>query len=70
MLVKSIYFSGLDGVPNDLCAKQYYKAVVEYSRNSPSSSVREIHFIDQDRGMCSLIQKTFEREFGFKGQQM
>ncbi|VDI19487.1 Hypothetical predicted protein [Mytilus galloprovincialis] len=62
--------SGIFGVPKELCAKQYFRAVVEYSRSSPSSSVREIHFIDKDRGMCNLVQKTFEKEFGYKGQQM
>ncbi|CAG2254034.1 PARP10_14_15 [Mytilus edulis] len=62
--------SGIFGVPKELCAKQYFRAVVEYSGSSPSSSVREIHFIDKDRGMCNLVQKTFEKEFGYKGQQM
>ncbi|XP_071145629.1 macro domain-containing protein lmo2759-like [Mytilus edulis] len=62
--------SGIFGVPKELCAKQYFRAVVEYSRSSPSSSVREIHFIDKDKGMCNLVQKTFEKEFGYKGQQM
>ncbi|CAC5395812.1 unnamed protein product [Mytilus coruscus] len=62
--------SGIFGVPKELCAKEYYGAVVEYSRKSPSSSVREIHFIDKDRGMCTLIQETFEKEFGIKGQNM
>ncbi|XP_052081794.1 uncharacterized protein LOC127719610 [Mytilus californianus] len=61
---------GIFGVPKELCAKEYYGAVIEYSRKSPSSSVREIHFIDKDRGMCRLIQETFEKEFGIKGQQM
>ncbi|XP_076084999.1 uncharacterized protein LOC143055844 [Mytilus galloprovincialis] len=62
--------SGIFGVPKELCAKEYHGAVIEYSRKSLSTSVREIHFIDKDRGMCRLIQETFENEFGIKGQKM
>ena len=59
------FFIGLFGVPKDLYAQQYQKAVTEFSHKfHRSTTIKEIHFVDIDKGMCSLIQKTFRSEFG------
>jgi O-acetyl-ADP-ribose deacetylase (regulator of RNase III) len=66
----SFCFIGIFGVPKDICTQQYQKAVTEFSHKfHRDTTIKEIHFVDIDKGMCSLIQKTFGSEFG-KGIKM
>jgi len=65
----SFCFIGIFGVPKDICTQQYQKAVMEFSHKFHRGTIKEIHFVDIDKGMCSLIQKTFGSEFG-KGIKM
>jgi hypothetical protein len=60
----SHFFIGIFGVPKDICTQQYQKAVKEFSHKFHRDTIKEIHFVDIDKGMCSLIQKTFGSEFG------
>ncbi|KAK3610480.1 hypothetical protein CHS0354_016670 [Potamilus streckersoni] len=53
--------SGIYAVPQDMCAVQYAKAVLDYSRKSiPGKSLTEIHFVDKLPRLVKLIQDTFK----------
>ncbi|KAK3610489.1 hypothetical protein CHS0354_016678 [Potamilus streckersoni] len=52
--------SGIYAVPQEMCAVQYAKAVLDYSRDSTQGLVlKEIHFIDKLPHVVKLIQDTF-----------
>ena len=53
--------SGKFAVPKELCAMEYVKAVMEFSSTivRGSRSLREIHFVDKDSDMTSLIEQAF-----------
>ncbi|CAC5392471.1 PARP10_14_15 [Mytilus coruscus] len=56
--------AGIFGVPKELCCKEYVKAVEDFSRkNGYKTCLKEIHFIDKDAGMISMIQKEFSQKF-------
>jgi O-acetyl-ADP-ribose deacetylase (regulator of RNase III) len=47
------YHIGLFGVPKDLYAQQYQRAVTEFSHKfHRDTTIKEIHFVDIDKGMC------------------
>ncbi|XP_060563385.1 uncharacterized protein LOC132722827 [Ruditapes philippinarum] len=52
--------SGKFDVPQEVCAVQYAEAVKMFTRERRSKNVKEIHFIDQNRNMVEIIQKTFQ----------
>lgn len=53
-----------------MCAQEYYRAVEEYSKKSFSKkSVKEVHFVDKDSGMCQLVQNSFTKCFDDKDYQ-
>ncbi|CAG2193645.1 unnamed protein product [Mytilus edulis] len=56
--------AGIFGVPKEVCCKEYGKAVEDFSRkNGYKTCLKEIHFIDKDAGMISMIQKEFSQNF-------
>ncbi|XP_076085559.1 uncharacterized protein LOC143056355 [Mytilus galloprovincialis] len=56
--------SGIFGVPHEVCCKEYGKAVEDFSRkNGNTTCLKEIHFIDKDAGMITMIQKEFSQIF-------
>ncbi|XP_062611922.1 uncharacterized protein LOC134273728 [Saccostrea cucullata] len=58
--------SGIFGVPKESCAEQYCKAVESFGKQFPETSLQEIHFVDIDSQMVSLIGTVFEKHFGTK----
>ena len=57
-----LYFLAIFGVPEEMCAVQYARAIQKYSLGMPSDEKRlkEIHFIDKNPSIVRLIQKTFQ----------
>ncbi|CAG2184698.1 PARP10_14_15 [Mytilus edulis] len=54
--------SGIFGVPREVCCRESRKAVQDFSRkNGTKSCLKEIHFVDKDAGMISMIQKEFSQ---------
>lgn len=54
------FFAGIFGVPREVCCRESRKAVQDFSRkNGTKSCLKEIHFVDKDAGMISMIQKEF-----------
>ncbi|KAL3864667.1 hypothetical protein ACJMK2_006329 [Sinanodonta woodiana] len=52
--------SGINAVPKQMCAVQYAKAVLDYSRTSgQGQALKEIHFIDKLPDLVKLMQDTF-----------
>ncbi|CAC5394873.1 DTX [Mytilus coruscus] len=59
----------ISAVPIDMCAKEYCKAIEEYSRiRKNTSSIIEIHFIDKNYALVSLIKQEFAQAFNKPGQ--
>ncbi|XP_061162265.1 uncharacterized protein LOC133171518 [Saccostrea echinata] len=58
--------SGIFGVPKESCVEQYCKAVDSFGKQFPDTSLQEIHFVDIDSQMVSLIGSAFEKHFGTK----
>ncbi|XP_060557028.1 uncharacterized protein LOC132717558 [Ruditapes philippinarum] len=52
--------SGKFDVPQEVCAVQYAEAIKMFTKERRSKNVKEIHFIDQNRNMVEIIQKTFQ----------
>ncbi|VDI37447.1 deltex [Mytilus galloprovincialis] len=56
--------TGISPIPKDVCAKEYCKAIEEYSRiKKNTSSLIEIHFIDKNYALISLIRQEFAQAF-------
>ena len=57
-----LYILAIFGVPEEMCAVQYARAIQKYSLGMPSDEQRlkEIHFIDKYPSIVRLIQKTFQ----------
>lgn len=56
--------AGIFGVPKEVCVAEYKNAVAEFSGNRKNGTcLREIHFIDKDFGLISLIQQEFTKTF-------
>ena len=64
-------FAGIYGVPKELCAEMYIKALADFSEDYVGS-VSEIHFVDVNLEILELIKEAHERwrssphTFGFK----
>lgn len=57
-------FTGIFGVPKEVCVAEYKNAVADFSRNSTGGEyLKEIHFIDKDLGLIRLIQQEFNSIF-------
>lgn len=54
-----IIFSGIFGVPKDLCGEMYALAVHEFDKDIPLS-LKEIHFVDIDLPMLGKIKEGFD----------
>lgn len=50
---------GIFGVPKELCAQQYAQSVIKCS--DCCNSLKEIHFIDTNAEMTTLIQRVFDK---------
>ncbi|CAC5381011.1 DTX [Mytilus coruscus] len=62
--------TGISTVPKDVCAKEYCKAIEEYSRiRKNTSSLIEIHFIDKNYTLVSLIKQEFAQAFSKSGHR-
>ncbi|CAC5394874.1 DTX [Mytilus coruscus] len=62
--------TGISAVPKDVCAKEYCKAIEEYSRiRKNTSNLIEIHFIDKNHTLVSLIKQEFAKAFNKSGQR-
>ncbi|VDI40698.1 Hypothetical predicted protein [Mytilus galloprovincialis] len=56
------FSSGIFGVPREVCCMKSRKAVQDFSRkNGTKSCLKEIHFVDKDAGIISMIQKEFSQ---------
>ncbi|VDI22313.1 deltex [Mytilus galloprovincialis] len=56
--------TGISPIPKDMCAEEYCKAIEEYSRiRNNTSSLLEIHFIDKNYALISLIKQEFAKAF-------
>ena len=55
-------FPAIFSVPEEMCAVQYAKAILNYSSGNATNSdrLKEIHFIDKNPSIIRLIQKTFK----------
>ena len=60
MRVLPITFAGIYGVPKELCAEMYIKALADFSRDYVGS-VSEIHFVDVNLEILGLIKDAHER---------
>ncbi|XP_052081518.1 uncharacterized protein LOC127719452 [Mytilus californianus] len=62
--------TGISAVPKDMCAKEYCKAIEEYSRiRKNTSSLIEIYFIDKNHTLVSFIKQEFAKAFKKSGQR-
>jgi len=55
-------FTGIFGVPKELCAQEYVHAVKQYSSSRGKFSLLEVHFVDKDVEMVELIRQTFVKD--------
>ena len=59
LINRCILFQGVYGVPKPWCAKEYARAVYDYSSNPNRSTVlKEIHFVDISDEMLNEIKKA------------
>ncbi|XP_050406444.1 uncharacterized protein LOC126821890 [Patella vulgata] len=55
--------SAIFGVPKNICAHMYAKAVKSFDAVYPVSNLREIYFVDVIDGMVSMVQTGFDMFF-------
>ncbi|XP_053390223.1 uncharacterized protein LOC128553131 isoform X2 [Mercenaria mercenaria] len=56
-IVMSTISSGAFGVPREICAEQYARAILEFG--GKNKSLREIHIVDNNHEMIDIVHKTF-----------
>ncbi|XP_053406807.1 protein mono-ADP-ribosyltransferase PARP14-like [Mercenaria mercenaria] len=56
-IVMSTISSGAFGVPREICAEQYARAILEFG--DKKKSLREIHIVDNNHDMIDIVHKTF-----------
>ncbi|XP_028392673.1 protein mono-ADP-ribosyltransferase PARP14-like [Dendronephthya gigantea] len=56
--------SGVYGIPKDVCAEIMIEAAEKFSRNHEDSSVKEIHFVNNDDASGHVFVKKFREKFG------
>ncbi|XP_053406803.1 uncharacterized protein LOC123546492 isoform X2 [Mercenaria mercenaria] len=56
-IVMSTISSGAFGVPKEICAEQYARAILEFG--GKNKSLREIHIVDNNHEMIDIVHKTF-----------
>ncbi|KAL5022140.1 hypothetical protein ScPMuIL_001295 [Solemya velum] len=61
VIVMTAISAGIFGVPKQLCAAMYIRAVTDYSKANPQSSVRELHFVDIKDDMLLEVKKAYEK---------
>ncbi|XP_071145470.1 putative leucine-rich repeat-containing protein DDB_G0290503 [Mytilus edulis] len=62
--------TGISPIPKDMCAKEYCKAIEEYSRiRNNTSSLLEIYFVDKNYALISLIRQEFAKAFIKSGKR-
>ena len=66
----NLYILAIFGVPEEMCAVQYARAIQKYSCGMPRDEKRltEIHFIDKYPYIVRLIQKTFQTMIEERGE--
>ena len=52
-----LLFVGIFGVPKQLCAEMYVKALIDFGIKD-SNSMREVHFIDVNQDILDMIEKA------------
>ena len=52
--------SGIYGVPKELCAEMYIKALVDFSDEGPGS-LSEVHFVDVNLDILGLVKDAHEK---------
>ncbi|WAR01975.1 hypothetical protein MAR_008533 [Mya arenaria] len=53
--------SAIFGVPVQLCAMEYARAVKRFSKDFPAANLREVHFVDITAQTIKVIQEAFHR---------
>lgn len=54
-----IYFIGLFAVPQEICATQYARAVLQLADSD--STLDEIHFVDTNQKMIDIVHRIFRK---------
>ncbi|XP_028392772.1 protein mono-ADP-ribosyltransferase PARP14-like [Dendronephthya gigantea] len=56
--------SGVYGIPKDVCAEIMIEAAEKFSRDHEDSSLKEIHFVNNDDASGHVFVKKFREKFG------
>ena len=57
--------SGIFGFPKEICAKIILSTASNFLRNNPTSRIRDIHFINNDKETTKIFAKEFQTMFQY-----
>lgn len=53
------YFTGIYGVPKELCADMYVKAIADFG--NAQGSLKEVHFIDINQDILDMVIESHKK---------
>jgi len=61
--------SGIYGFPKDLCAKILFECAINYFKDNPKSSLKEVRFVNFDDNTVEYFENEFINKFGGKKKE-
>lgn len=68
-MIKVAISSGIFGFPKDRCAKILFQEAIDFYKQNPNSTLKEIRFVNFDDRTVEYFEAEFEKRFGKSGKK-